>query len=134
MADSVDSKILRADNQRYTVRITNASDGTGESAVVKVDASGLTTKHGYTLKAVDVRRVFGQVGGFNYVTLAWDADTDDEILVLTPGSFDYDYNDTEPLKDPLSTGWTRDIVLTTDGAVDGASYDLTLECELRYGP
>ena len=139
MTDTVDTLTLFTDFQRHDIRLTNESDGTGESNVVKVDVSGLTGKPGYTIQAVDVERVFGQVGGFNYVTLRWDASTDDEIIVLPPGSFDHDFRGQagdsgsgRGLINPLSAGSTRDIMLTTDGAFNGASYTITLQTRIRY--
>lgn len=138
MVDTVDTVELISDGRVHYARFTNESDGTGESNVVKVDMSELTTSpsHNKTLIAVDVMRCFGQVGGFNYVTLRYDATTDDEIVVLPPGSFDHDWNDvrrgTGGLRNPLSAGVTGDIMFTTDGAIDGASYSVTLECHLRY--
>ena len=71
------------------------------------------------------------VNGFNYVTIRYDASTDDEAIVLSPGSFDMDWTDSGGLRNPLSAGNTGDILFTTDGAVDGSAYSITLECTIR---
>jgi len=133
MVDTVDTQTILSDGRKHIIRITNESDGTGESNVSKIDVSGLTAKNGYTVIGVNIDRISGQVGGFNYVTLRWDATTDDEIAVLAPGSFDLDYwRSGGSLVDPRSTGTTGDVFLTTDGAIDGASYNILIECTIRY--
>ena len=43
MADAVASQTIVDDNRRAVIKLTNISDGTGESAVTKVDVSGLAT-------------------------------------------------------------------------------------------
>ena len=133
MTDAVNTLTQLSDGRKHIIQITNESDGTGESAVKKIDISALTQKNGYTAEGLDIDRITGQVGGFNYITLYWDATTDDEIAVLAPGNFDYQYfRDFGPLRDPQSSGFTGDIMLTTDGPVNGASYNIVLECTLRY--
>ena len=131
MADTVDTLVLISDGRVHHARFTNESDGTGESAVVKVDMSGLTTFNQHVIKAVDVYRIFGQMDGFNYLNIEWDATTNDEIVPISPGSFDMDWRDSGGLRNPLSTGATGDIVFTTDGASDGSSYNITMECRIR---
>jgi len=131
MADTVDTLTLLDNGIHHHIRITNESDGTGESAVVKIDMSGITAFGNEVIKAVDVDRIFGMVGGFNYVVLEWDASTNDEIVVLAPGTFDFDFRDQGGLRNPLSASATGDIQLTTDGAIDGAAYTITIEGRIR---
>lgn len=131
MADTVNTQVVFTGNRRYVVRLTNESDGTGESAVTKVDISTLTAPSGKagapgtaaTYTAID--KIEYQVNGFNYVKLAWDHTTDDEIAILS-GNGCIDAKAFGGIVDPKSTGGTGDILLTTDGAIDGASYDITI--------
>lgn len=133
MSDAVNTQTQLDDGVRHIIAITNESDGTGESDVKKIDISAITAKHAHTVVGVNIDRIVGQVGGFNYVTLEWDATTDDNIAVLMPGSFDYDYLGTVgPLIDPQSSGFTGDVFLTTDGAINGAAYNILIECTVRY--
>lgn len=133
MADKVDTITLLDNGNKHIVRLTNESDGNGEANVNKIDISAITGKHGYVVSGVDIERIYGQVGQFNYVVLRWDATTDDEIIVLPPGSFDYDFlRTTGPLRDPQSAGFSGDVFLTTDGAIDGASYSIVIEARVRY--
>lgn len=133
MADTVDTLTIRNAvrlNGKLVVRLTNESDGTGESGVTKVDISTFTTPAGSAATYSVVERIDYQVNGFNYVTLRWDHTTDDEIAVLA-GNGVLDLTRQGGRVDPKSTGGTGDILLTTDGAVDGASYDITLYLKLK---
>jgi hypothetical protein len=125
MADTVNTNVVHNGKRYYIVRLTNESDGTGESAVTKVDMSTLTDALGATATYSSIDRIEYSVNGFNYVTLYWDATTDDEIAVLK-GNGVIDVSLEGGMVDPKSTGATGDIKLTTDGGSDGSSYDITL--------
>lgn len=125
MADIVDVKQISHGPRRYATRLTNQSDGTGEAGVVKIDISAFTDSNGKTCTYTAVDRIEYSVSGFNYVVLAWDHTADDEIAVLS-GSGVIDVSIDGPLVDPQSAGGTGDIILTTDGAVDGCAYDITI--------
>ncbi len=64
MADAVTSQTL-IDGPTHTVmKFTNISDGTGESAVTKVDVSGLqTSQNGQTCTGVKIERIWWQCIG-----------------------------------------------------------------------
>lgn len=123
MTDTVNSSVLVNGDRNYIVHLTNESDGTGESGVVKIDISGLTFSDGSSVSKLTIDEIHYSVQGFNYVVLEYDATSNDEIAVLSgdgvrvfPGG----------LVDPQSTGTTGDVVLTTDGGADGSSYDITI--------
>lgn len=130
MADTVDTAVVFTGARRRVVHITNESDGTGESAVAKVDISALTGPNGGTATYSTVDYIEYSVWGFNYVVLEWNADTPDEIAVLS-GQGVIDWRDVGGYTDPQSTGGTGDIQVTTDGAVDGAGYDITIHLRPR---
>ena len=128
MDDTVNTDVQNNGNRNYTVHLQNKSDGTGESAVTKVDIStlsagpdGVTTPVSLSLKSVQY-----DIGGFSSVQLFWDATTDDEMLTLSAGQGFLDFTDIGHLKDPRSTGYTGDVKLTTVGAAADATYDITL--------
>ena len=126
MVDVVNTNVIQPNNGRfYAVQITNESDSTGEAAVQKVDMSTLTDAHGNAASYSAIDRIEYSVNGFNYVTLYWDATTDDEIAVLK-GNGVKDWSMEGGNVDPQTTGTTGDILLTTDGATDGSSYDITI--------
>ena len=124
MADTVNVQTVYA-GRRVITHLTNESDGGGESGVTKIDISTLvlSTTETPTYSTIDL--IEYSVGGFNYVVLEWAHDTNDEIAVLQ-GQGVIDWYAMGGKTDPQSTGGTGDIVLTTDGAVDGDSYDITI--------
>ena len=130
MADTVDSLVVFAGNRRRVVRLTNVSDGTGESAVTKVDISTLSLKNGVAPTAVAVEGIVYNIQGFSSVRLFWDHTTNDEISVLS-GSGVKDYTNVGGLMDPRSAGDTGDILLTTAGGASGSVYDITLFLKLK---
>lgn len=130
MSDSVDTIVLENNAVYYMARFTNDSDGTGESAVVKVDRSALASFKGVEPKRLNIEWIEYSIYGFNFVKLLWDATTDDEIAVLSGNGFK-DYREGGGLRDPRSAGNVGDVLLTTDGAFDGASYDITILFKLE---
>jgi hypothetical protein len=124
MADSVDSLVVHNGKRNLIVRLTNASDGTGESAVVKVDKSAYTGPNGREPGRLVVKKIEGTCDGMQ-VRLFWDHDTDDEIAFLG-GQFCHDWTSSGGLIDPASAGGTGDILLTTVGHTSGDNYCITL--------
>ena len=125
MTDVVDTIVLANTVVKYSVRLTNVSDATGESAVVKVDKSTLTGPTTAEPGSLALESVRWAIQGFTSVRLLWDHTTDDEIMVLSGNGYT-DYRPTGGLRDPKSSGGTGDILLTTAGATSGATYDIEL--------
>ncbi len=126
MADTVNTQIVYNGNRRFTTHLTNESDGTGEAAVTKIDVSTLTVADGSVATYLTIDFIEYSVSGFNYVTLEFDnSGTNDELAVLK-GQSVMDWAAFGGLSDPQTTNFTGDIVLTTDGGSDGASYDITI--------
>ena len=126
MADTVNTQIVYNGNRRFTTHLTNESDGTGEAAVTKIDVSTLTVADGSVATYLTIDFIEYSVSGFNYVTLEFDnSGTNDELAVLK-GQGVMDWAAFGGLSDPQTTNFTGDIVLTTDGGSDGASYDITI--------
>ena len=126
MADTVDSKTVRAAFGRYCMKFTNISDGTGESSVVKVDVSTLVNGRGDAGTQCVIKRIEYNIQGFTSVRLHWDAATDDEIAILPTGSGVLDFTPEGGLKDPQSTTPVGDIKLTTAGTTSGNTYDISV--------
>lgn len=131
MADTVDSIVLISGRNRYAVRLTNISDGTGEAAAVKVDKSTLIGPDGTEPGRLVIEEIQSDIRGFDSVRLHWDHTTDDEVAVLPAGSTYKDYRPLGGLVDPNSTGGTGDIVATTSGAASGNTYDIILVVRLK---
>lgn len=124
MADAVDVKVIQNGKRYYVVHLQNNSDGTGESAVAKVDISTLTAADGQTCTYTAIDTIQGQVWG-GEVQLLWDHTTDDEIALLS-GFVNVDWSHEGGNVDPRTTGGTGDILLTTNGFTSASGYDLTI--------
>jgi len=131
MADTVDTLVVHKGKKIYVVRLTNISDGTGESGVAKVDISTLTGQNGSAPTYTKIREISWSIQGFTSVRLYWDHTTDDEIAVLGTGNGYMDFTAVGGLVDPRSTGGTGDILLTTAGTTSGNTYTITLVVELK---
>lgn len=129
MTDTVDSIVVFSGTKRRVVRLTNISDGTGESGVVKVDKSTLTGPDGTEPSKLVVEKIEFITDGMQ-VRLYWDHTTDDEIAVLN-GVGLLDWTEAGGLVDPASAGGTGDILLTTSGHTSGDSYNITLWLRLK---
>lgn len=135
MADAVTTRTISNTRTHIIVHLTNISDGTGESAVIKVDKSTLLAEDDNEPASLDIEQVRWAIQGFTSVRILWDHTTDDTALVLNNNGYDdfrninpyiHPRNDTSSLADPRSSGGTGDIILTTAGAASGATYDITL--------
>lgn len=126
MADTVDTVTLFRGTTRCAVRLTNISDGTGESAVVKVDKSAIAATLGITEPSkIVVEELYWNIQGFNSVRLHFDHTTDDELDVLCNSGY-RDYKPFGGLVDPGSSGGTGDIILTTNGGASGSTYSILI--------
>jgi len=132
MADAVTTNVYfnqTAGTRRYGVHLTCVSDGTGESAVVKIDKSTLKNAFGVEPSILKVASIRWSVQGFSYVKLLTDHTTDDTLFLLAGAGYD-NFENASYLPDPNSVGGTGDLLLTSAGAASGAIYDITIELVL----
>lgn len=128
MADAVTSQLIVNGARNLVYKFTNESDGTGESAVKKVDAQSSTIAGtngvlpGIHLKIMRV--TFDVVGGS--VRLQWDASSPSDIDILAYAGVQ-DYTFFGGLPNPNASGATGSILLSTVGFVSGSGYTITLE-------
>jgi hypothetical protein len=123
MADAVASQTLIDGIRNVVQKFTNASDGTGESAVVKVDVSAL---NGAPPRVRLMRAHYSTAG--MAIRLLWDATTDVTIFEVGPDQTGcLDFTAFGGLYNNAGTGVTGDIMLTTIGHTAGDSYTLVLE-------
>ncbi len=123
MADAVTSQTLFNGSKRTVRAFTNVSDGTGESAVAKIDISTLTGAP----TAVRIHRVWYNTFGMA-VKIGFDHTTDDFVLILQ-GDGQFDFRSFAGIPDPASAGGTGDVVFTTVGHTSGDTYSIILEVE-----
>jgi len=135
MADTVSSTTILDGDKDFTVQLTNVSDSTGESAVTKVDVSGLTARKsdGAACTGVKLFRVYYSILGFTKIGLLWDATTDTLCMELNPSADGVlDFSPFGGLQNTAGSGKTGDINLTTTGASSGDSYMIVLHCIKSY--
>lgn len=135
MADTVTSTTVLDGDKDFIVQLTNVSDSTGESAVTKVDVSGLTARKsdGAACTGVKLEKVFYSVLGFTKIGLLWDASTDTLCMELNPSADGVlDFSEFGGLQNTSGSGKTGDINLTTTGASSGDSYMIVLHCIKSY--
>jgi hypothetical protein len=121
MADAVSSQTLIDGAKNVVMKFTNTSDGTGESAVLKVDVSGLSGAPSRVRVMKIHYSVFGMVA-----RLLWDATTDVTMIDLQ-GDGHMDLSCFGGLYNNGGAGVTGDILLTTVGHTAGDSYSIVLE-------
>jgi hypothetical protein len=126
MTDTVTAEYVYNGRRRKVLHLTNISDSTGESAVVKADISALTFGNGEVPSYTTIDMIDYQIQGMASVRLFWDHTTDDEIAILPAGQGTIDFNAIGGKTDPRSTGGTGDILLTTNGQESGGTYDLVI--------
>jgi hypothetical protein len=132
MADAVNSQTLFDGSSQAVMKFNNVSDGTGESAVLKVDVSGLTPNfEGKECTSVSIRKITALLNGMS-VNVLWDATTDVSAVILAPGMYTLNFDDTSILGNNSGAGKTGDIIFTTVGATSGDTYSIILEMIKTY--
>lgn len=121
MADAVTSQVLFDGDQKTIMKFTNVSDGTGEAAVLKVDAS--TLRGNPTQLNIEV--IEYDIQGMT-VQILWDATTDVVAQTVGQGQFALDYSEVGGLVNNSGAGKTGDILFTTVGATAGDTYTIVL--------
>ena len=127
MTDAVQVTTIHNSPKRVVVHCTNVSDGTGESAIKKLDKSTYTGPDGTAVGRFSIQEVRCNIQTTNggYVKLDYDHTTDDEICVLS-GTDYIDFRPYGGMVDPDTTGGTGDVVVTTGSFAAGDTYDLTI--------
>ena len=135
MADAVASQIIVDGPSFVVIKLTNISDGTGESAVTKVDVSALEadSRTGLSCTDVNIERIWWQCIGMK-VRILFDADTD--VMAIELGEYqsgDHDYSIFGGLINNAGTGKTGDVKFTTVGASSGDTYTVILYMRKKFG-
>lgn len=133
MADAVATQILVDDTRRAVFKFTNISDGTGETGVVKIDVSALSSYQGNACTSVAIQTLDAITVGLG-LTLLWDATTDVVCLTLGENDFvSFNFARFGGLTNNAGTGKTGDLLFTTVGAGSGDKYTVVIEVLKYYG-
>ena len=134
MADAVTSTTIFDGDRKAVIQLTNTSDGTGESAVTKVDVSALSARSdGATCTGCKIDKIVYTTFGMS-VKLLWNASTNTIALDLNSGYSDsFDFSGFGGLQNTAASGGkTGDIKLTTTGHGSGDSYVIVLTILKEY--
>lgn len=133
MADAVTTQVLEDGERLYIAKFTDISDGTGESAVLKIDVSTLNPNaFNLACNGVKLNKIWAQTDGLG-LNILWDATTD-VIVETVPQNIMYtaDYSSFGGIPNNSGTGKTGDVLFTTVGASSGDRYTVILECIKTY--
>ena len=138
MADAVTSQTIVDTDKRAIIKLTNLSDGSGESAVAKVDVSALNANaKGETCSRVTLDQIWYDVGGMR-VALEWNASTNVVAVVLggsaAAGNVQghMDFRSFGCIKNNAGSGINGDIDLSTSGHTNLDHYTIVLELRKSY--
>jgi len=133
MADSVTSQTLIDGERTVIMKFTNISDGTGESAVTKVNVSLLTpSASGLACTRVTVNKIYISCHGME-VRMYWDASTDVPFFLSSPTATQtLDMTGFGGITNNGGTGVNGNIVFSTADASAGDTYWCILEMVKGY--
>ena len=133
MADAVTSQTIQDTDRKAIMRFTNVSDGSGESAVKKVDVSALSANSaGEACTSVSIAKIWWMTVGMS-VKLEFDASTN-VLLTHIPSDATGDeyYDSFTGIPNNAGSGVTGDIDFTTVGHSSGDAYHIILEMVKNY--
>ena len=133
MADAVTSQTIIDGERNCIMKFTNVSDGTGESAVAKVDVSALSSNSaGTACSEVRVLRISHAIVGMS-VQLFLNATSNVLLMELAESSNGHmDFTVFGGLPNNAGSGKNGDILFTTKGHSSGDTYSITLEMVKVY--
>ena len=133
MADAVTSQTIIDGDKHAVMKFTNVSDGTGESAVTKVDVSALAASaDGLTCTGVSIEKIWWQCTGMK-VSILFDATSDVLAIQLCENqSGHHDYSIFGGIPNNAGSGVTGDLQFTTVGHSSGDTYTIILYLRKNY--
>jgi len=140
MADTVTSQTLKDSASTWAVKLTNVSDGTGETGVVNVSANTLVGSDGGSTQRLSINKIAWSVASGTSatisprVTLLWRGTSNTTIVTLTGSGFwDLTTAGQCPLTNNAGAGANGDILLSTAGFTASAAYTVIIEGKKTAG-
>ena len=133
MADAVTSQTILDGERLFIAKFTNISDGTGQTAVTKIDVSTLNpNSFGLACNGVKINKIYSTTHGME-VRILWDATTDQFAWQL-PQNTNYlmDFSSFGGIPNNAGAGKTGNLLFTTADASSGDMYTIVLECLKTY--
>jgi hypothetical protein len=133
MADAVTSQTLLDGERLAIMKFTNISDGTGETAVTKVNVSTLNpSASGGACNSVTVLKITAICHGME-VRMLWDASTDVPFFLSNVNSnYTNDFSSFGGITNNSGAGKNGNIVFSTADASSGDTYTVVLEMRKGY--
>ena len=134
MADAVATQTIQDDGKTAIFRFTNVSDGTGESAVVKIDVSSLASDPmtNAACSSVTIQKIYYTTIGMG-VKIFFDATTDVLAWQLNADWTDtLDFSDFTGIPNNAGSGKTGDVAFTTVGHTSGDVYNIVIQVSKSY--
>ena len=135
MADAVTSQTIQDGARNLIMKFTNVSDGSGESAVAKVDVSALSADPmtGATCTRVVISKIQFSTVGMS-VKIEFDASTN-VLAAHLPADYadELDFTSFTGIPNNAGSGVTGDIDFTTVGHARGDAYTVVLTMVKSYG-
>lgn len=133
MADAVTSQTILDGERMAIMKFTNISDGTGESKVLKVDVSALSSSSaGGACDGVTITKIHVSTFGME-LQIYWDATTDVFCWGAPQNSqYTFDFSQFGGLTNNAGAGKTGDVLFSTVDASSGDFYTVVLEMTKHY--
>ena len=133
MADAVTSQTLLDGERLAIMKFTNISDGTGETAVTKVNVSSLARSgSGQACTGVSVIKITSVCHGME-VRMYWDATTDVPFFMSTINTnYCNDFSNFGGITNNAGAGKNGNIVFSTSDQTNGDTYTVVLEMIKSY--
>lgn len=133
MADAVTSQTILDGERLFIGKFTNISDGTGETAVVKINAAALgPNAFGLACNGVKINKIWATTHGME-VRILFDANTDTFAWML-PQNTNYlmDFSSFGGIPSNAGTGVNGNVLFTTVDASSGDMYTIVIEAIKTY--
>ena len=133
MADAVTSQTLIDGERLAIMKFTNISDGTGETAVTKVNVANLASSgSGKACTGVIVNKITSVCHGME-VRMYWDATTDVPFFMSTINTnYCNDFSEFGGITNNAGTGKNGNILFSTSDQTNGDTYTVVLEMVKSY--
>ena len=133
MADAVTSQTLMDGERLAIMKFTNISDGTGETAVTKVNVANLASSgSGKPCTGVIVNKITSVCHGLE-VRMYWDATTDVPFFLATVNTnYENDFIQIGGITNNSGAGKNGNILFSTSDASAGDTYTVVLEMTKTY--
>ena len=133
MADAVTSQTILDGERLFIAKFTNISDGTGETAVVKIDVATLApNSFNLACNGVKINKIWANTHGME-IRILWDATTDQFAWMIPQNStYNMDFSSFGGIPNNAGAGKNGNLLFSTADASAGDMYTIVLECLKTY--